>query len=52
MSENTSKTRHPLVKLHNEILDFCNFVSLTRHEIVLREKAIQTYPRAMAQTVD
>ncbi len=43
ISENTKKTKHPLVRLHNEILDFCNYVIPSRAEISHREKAIDTY---------
>eukprot|EP01022_Parablepharisma_sp_SALTPOND_P023759 TRINITY_DN513_c0_g1_i3.p1 TRINITY_DN513_c0_g1~~TRINITY_DN513_c0_g1_i3.p1 ORF type:complete len:1302 (-),score=162.38 TRINITY_DN513_c0_g1_i3:3692-7597(-) len=43
LTENTMKTRHPLVRLHNEVLDFCNYVAPTRAEISQREKAVQMY---------
>lgn len=40
ISENTTQAKHPLVRLHNEILDFCNYVTPTKNESERREKAI------------
>jgi len=41
LSENTMKTKHPLVRLHNEVLDFCNYVAPTRNELAQRENALK-----------
>lgn len=43
LSENTISTCHPIIRLHNEILDFCNYVSLNHGEINKRERAIAMY---------
>ena len=41
ITENTRRTKHPLIRLHNEILDFCNYIAPSRAEISSREKAVE-----------
>jgi hypothetical protein len=43
ISEHTQQTKHPLVRLHNEILDFCKYATPSQEEVALRLKAIGKY---------
>ena len=43
MSRCTQMAKHPLVRLHNEMLDYCRYVSPTQKEMALRDKAIEKY---------
>ncbi len=41
VTEKTTQASHPLVRLHNEILDFCTYAVPKGSEIADREKAIK-----------
>lgn len=43
ITESTLQVKHSLVRLHNEILDFCAYVSPSKLESSRREKAIKMY---------
>jgi len=43
ISEETKNTKNPLIKLHNEILDYAQYITLNKFEIQIRERAISMY---------
>ena len=43
LTEITMKTKHPLVRLQNEIMDFNNYMVFTKEEIAQHNEAIELY---------